>query len=1106
MMQRYSKLSDVEHALHRPEMYVGSCNIENTDMHIYDNDTNTIKLKHIHYVPALYKIFDEVLVNAVDHAVRTITDKTFSSKQRVAEISVEINKEEGWVSISNDGKAIDVVMHKKENIYIPELVFGNLRTSENFDDSKTRIVGGLHGIGATIANIFSKKFIVEINDSKQKKKYFQVFENNMSKKHQPIINDSKKPDFVKITFYPDFKRFNLNGFSDDMILLMKKRVYDMSACTRWLQTISKKPINIKYNHNHIEVSTFNDYMNLYIDKDIPRVFERVNENWDVGVCFSDGGFQQVSFVNSIHTSNGGTHVNYIVNQIVDKLFDDLTKKNKDITLKKPFIKNHIMVFIRSNIVNPSFNSQTKETLTTTQSNFGTEAILKPLFIKKIGDLGISDQAIKFAEFKEKKELIKTDGKKHKRVLIPKYQPANWAGTSKSSQCTLILTEGDSALNFAVASLSKKDRDIYGLFPLKGKCVNVRDIPVQKLMANDEFNNLKQILGLETGKKYTDTKSLRYGHLMVMADQDHDGIHIKSLVFNIFNVLWPSLFELDDFLISFQTPLLKAVKGNKKHLFFTQTDFIRWQKKTPDINTWKIKYLKGLGSSTAVEAKEYFKNPKNHLLKYRYTKEADKSFSLAFDKKRADDRKKWLMGYDRELILEPKQNIVHMDDVIHKELIHFSTSDTSRSIPSMIDGLKPSQRKVIFSAFKRNLKQEIKVSQFAGYISENANYHHGEKSLEDAIVNLARDFVGTNNINLLMPNGMFGSRNNPSGSASARYIFTALNPITFKLFDNRDMPLLEYLDDDGHEIEPLYYVPIIPMSLVNGVKGIGTGFSSTIPNFNPIDIIHNLKNLLKGKPFKEMIPWYKNFKGVIKKTADGFETSGVYKIQNDKVHITELPIHTWTETYMDYLKTLIIDKKNDNKVQVLTDIFNGNTDTDVDIVLTFDSKKLQILIKENKLEKLLKIHTKLSLSNMHLFNDKGAIQKYHSIENMMKEFFNIRISFYQKRKSYMMGQLDYDIKRMNAKALYIISILQDKINMKKMDEDTLLGYLKKENYPQDNGSYHYLLNLPTRSLTKDNVEKLKKQIDAKQSELNELTNKTIEQLYISDLDDLEKRLT
>ncbi len=1106
MSQKYSKLTDVEHVLHRPAMYAGSTNIEKADMHIFDDATQTIKLRPIEYVPALYKIFDEVLVNAVDHAVRTITDKSFSKKDQVSTISVEINQKEGWVSVANDGKAIDVVMHTKENVYVPELVFGNLRTSENFDDSKTRIVGGLHGLGSKLTNIFSKKFIVDIRDSRQKKRYYQVFENNMSKKKEPVIKESTKSDMVQITFYPDFERFGVDGFTDDMVALMKKRVYDMSACTRWLGQMNKRPIKIQYNKNDINVPTFDDYINLYIDEELPRVFESVNENWDVGVCFSENGFQQVSFVNSIYTSQGGRHVDYIVNQMVDMLFETLSKKNKDITLKKPFIKNNMMVFIRCNISNPEFNSQTKETLTTAQSKFGTEAVLKPSFIKKVGDLGISEQALKFAEFKEQKQLSKTDGKKSKRVLIPKYQPANWAGTRNAGKCTLIVTEGDSALNFAVAALSKKDRDTYGLFPLKGKPLNVRDQNVKKLMANEEFNNLKQILGLETGKVYSDAKSLRYGHLMVLADADVDGAHIKSLVFNVFSVLWPSLFELNDFLISFQTPLLKAMKGNKKQMFFTETEYQRWIKRTPDHASWKIKYLKGLGSSTASEAKEYFQNPEKHLLKYKHTKDADKSFQLAFDKKKADDRKKWLMQYNREEILEPENNVVPMNDVIHRELIHFSNADTARSIPSMIDGLKPSQRKVMFAAFKRNLKQEIKVSQFAGYISENAAYHHGEKSLEDAIVNLARDFVGTNNINLLMPNGMFGNRNNPSGAASARYIFTALNKITSLIFDSRDMPLLEYLDDDGQSIEPLYYVPIIPMSLVNGVKGIGTGFSTTIPNYNPKDIINNLRLMLDEKPLKTLTPWYKGFTGSITRiSSQGYDTHGKYSIQGNQVHITELPVHVWTESYMDYLKTLVIDRKNDSKVQVITDIQNRNTDTEVDMVLTFEPKALEKLINENKLEKLLKITSKLSVTNMHLFNENGAIQKYSSVNQIIKEFFKIRIEFYEKRKKYMVDVLDQDIGLLNAKVAYILAILEDKINMKKMDEEKVVAYLTKEKYPLDNGSYNYLLNLATRYLTKDNVAKLKKQLDDKQVELDSLKAKTIKQLYSADLDELEKLL-
>ena len=183
------------------------------------------------------------------------------------------------------------------------------------------------------------------------------------------------------------------------------------------------------------------------------------------------------------------------------------------------------------------------------------------------------------------------------------------------------------------------------------------------------------------------------------------------------------------------------------------------------------------------------------------------------------------------ILDTNSNKVSHKDFINKEMIHFSIYDCERSIPNLMDGLKTSLRKILYSSFKKNLTTEIKVAQFSGYVSEQSGYHHGEASLNGAIVGMAQDYVGSNNINLLLPNGQFGTRlQGGKDSASERYIFTQLNQITRYIYRKEDDPVLEYLEDDGDPVEPRYYVPIVPMVLVNGGKGIGTGFSTDILSY------------------------------------------------------------------------------------------------------------------------------------------------------------------------------------------------------------------------------------------------------------------------------------
>ena len=456
---------------------------------------------------------------------------------------------------------------------------------------------------------------------------------------------------------------------------------------------------------------------------------------------------------------------------------------------------------------------------------------------------------------------KTDGKKSGSIRgIKKLDDANFAGTHRSHECTLILTEGDSAKAMAIAGLSELGRDKYGVFPLKGKVLNVRDITESKISNNEEIKNLKQIIGLESGKTYDNNKSLRYGSVMFLTDQDTDGYHIKGLLINLFNCKWKSLYEMKGFIKSMATPIVKATKGSNEIQFYNLSDYEKW-KVNKDNKGWSIKYYKGLGTSSRDEAKEYFKNMKS--ITYTVDELSEDSIKKAFAKERADDRKDWLKPYKSENVLELEEgnNDITYTTFIDKELIHFSHADNIRSIPHIIDGLKPSQRKVLYASFLKNITKDIKVSQFTGYISEKTSYHHGEMSLQGTIISMAQNFVGSNNIELLVPSGQFGTRlQMGKDSASPRYIFTRLNDITNKIYIKSDEPILKYLDDDGFSIEPEKFVPIIPMILVNGTIGIGTGWSTNVPQYNPKDLIDQIKRLNNNEELKELSPYYRDFKG------------------------------------------------------------------------------------------------------------------------------------------------------------------------------------------------------------------------------------------------------
>ena len=756
--EKYIKMEPREHILARPGMYISSIDIDIYNTWVLNDDGDRLERREIAVVPGLFKIYDEVLVNAIDHVTRMKQSKEVDENaQQVKNIKISIDIKTGEISVFNDGEGIDVVIHPEHKIYVPELIFGHLLTSTNYDDTVEKLIGGQNGHGSKLTNIFSKSFKVETVDAKNKKSYEQEWTNNMSEKSKPIIRSAatKKP-YTRITFTPDYERFKLKkGLTKDMYALLAKRAYDVCALT-------DADVNVFFNDEKLEYKTFEKYVDLYIgpksDKD--RVYEKVNDRWEVIATMSeDIGFDQVSFVNGIWTIRGGKHVDYIANQIAGGLADMINskKKNKEADIKPLHIKNHLMIFIKCTISNPTFDSQTKDLLTTPMSKFGSKCDLPQKFFDKLYKTEIVDKALNLADASAMKAMKKTDGKKSTKIHgMVKLDDAKMAGTAKSAQCTLILTEGDSAKSTALAGLSEVGRDFYGIFPLRGKLLNVKDVTVKKILENEEIQAIKKIMGLESGKVYTSLGDLRYGRIMLMCDSDVDGSHIRGLLMNLFQTLWPSLIA-KGLVTSLLTPIIKVWNTKTTLKFYNYCDYEKWAKEQgAQVKNWKVKYYKGLGTSNEQEAVSYFKDM--HLAEYKHTgKPCDDALDMAFNKKRADDRKNWLSTYIPDACINYDKNLtpVNYKDFINRELIHFSVYDVKRSVPSMVDGLKPSQRKILYCCFKRNLVSETKVAQLSGYVSEHSAYHHGETSLQGAIICMAQDFVGANNMNLLKPNGQFG---------------------------------------------------------------------------------------------------------------------------------------------------------------------------------------------------------------------------------------------------------------------------------------------------------------------------------------------------------------
>ena len=1128
----------MEHILKKPDTYIGSIQLtectEYTTVSSGGAETSgaevSIGLATFTHIPALYKLVDEGLVNMRDHVIRqaqAIKDGKPDALP-VTSIEVEVDAATGIVTMTNDGNGIDIAQHPEHKMWIPEMIFGHLRTSTNYaEDKKEKIVGGKNGFGFKLVLVWSTWGSVETVDHVRGLKYTQEFKANLTEICPPKITkcSSKKP-YTRISFRPDYARLGIAGLTPDMTALFTKRVYDIAAVT-------DRSIRVKYNGGVVPVKDFKQYIGLYIRPEVKRVYEAPSERWEYAVCLTNTDeFAHVSFVNGICTSKGGKHVEYIMGQLLRKLAAFIKTKKK-VDVKPATIKEQLTLFLRCDVENPAFSSQTKDELTTTSANFGSACTVSDEFVEKVAKMGVMDAACALTEVKEAKAAKKTDGAKTRTIRgIPKLIDANFAGTEKSAQCTIIFCEGDSAKAGIVSGLSKEDRNTIGVYPVKGKFMNVRGEAIKRIAENTEIAEIKRILGLENGRDYTAedvAKRLRYGKVLFMTDQDLDGSHIKGLGINLFQSEWPTLTHIPGFIGFMNTPILKARKGAQERVFYNEGEFEAWKSGATasgatasgagaiDVSTWNIKYYKGLGTSTGREFREYFEHKK--IVDFAHTGEpSDDAIDLVFNKKRADDRKEWLSTYNRADHLDTSHKHVTYEDFMTREMKHFSIYDNQRSIANGMDGLKISLRKILFAAFKKGgLKTEIKVAQFSGYVSEHSGYHHGEASLNAAIVGMAQNFVGSNNINLFEPNGQYGTRlAGGRDSASERYIFTQLNAITRLIYRAEDDAVLEYLDDDGQLVEPTFYAPVVPMVLINGTKGIGTGFSTDIMCHNPLQVIDYIQNMLLKKPEAEwgtIEPYYRGFKGTITALAapGKFLVKGLHTVDAAKkqVRVTELPVGYWTEDFKKHLETLI-------ESGAIKDYVDMSTDTVVDFTITFpataDFGALAATVDHGcctAVEKLLKLYTTESTSNMHLFDSQDQLKKYGNVRDIVLDYYATRLDLYGKRKTHQLAAMAAELRVLSNKARYIQELLDGSIDLRRKRGDELTSMLQSKGYDaisqgdrsEGGGDYKYLLKLPMDSVSEENVQKLLKEKGQKELCHATLKGTSIEQLWLADLAEL-----
>jgi DNA topoisomerase-2 len=1148
MAETYKKHTHREHILELPDTYIGSVETAEETRWVYDAEGGKMVHRKLRFNPGFYKIFDELVVNARDALIRSQGDDTRMPVKRI-DISASVVDGQLKITVKNDGDGIPIAQHETEKCWIPELIFGHLLTSSNYNKNEEKIVGGKNGYGSKTTNIFSSEFNIAIRDPKSGQRYEQTWRKNMSvceKAH--IVKDKASRGFVEISYIPDLSRFT--GVSvEEMLPVLHTRTVELAA-------LAGKDVKVTWNGEEIKTDTFEKFVRLFLKEDAEKIaYERCGARWEVAAVLTRNLFsddvgtpedRHISFVNGINTRKGGKHVETVQRHVLGDICEAATKKKK-LDLKPGQIKDSITLFVNATIVNPSFDSQTKETLTTPAAKFGSTVTISPKFTDTLIKAGILDEAQAIMDAKLARDSKKTDGAKKRTIYgLPKLEDALWAGTAKSSECTLILTEGDSAATSAIAGLKVVGREKWGIFPLRGKLLNVKDISREKFNANEELAAIKKIIGLEQGRKYTNTSTLRYGRILIMSDQDVDGFHIRGLLMNLFHTEWPELMHMG-FLCSLMTPLVKMTRGSETLSFYSEAELDTWRDTVgADVaGRYKSKYYKGLGTSTPAEAREWFEHLSD--IRYDWDETTDQTMNLAFNKKQSDERKTWLATYDPKRSVLPELDAsgkkrVAYSRFVHDELIHFSNADNLRSLPHVMDGLKPSQRKILFGCFKRNLKSEVRVAQLAGYVSEHAAYHHGEASLNQTITSMAQIYVGANNVNLLAPIGQFGSRlMGGKDAASPRYIHTHLEPIVDVIYRKEDAPILKHLEDDGDVVEPDTYLPVVPMLAINGSVGIGTGFSTDIPPHNPKEVVELLKARLSGAEEtlagKTLNPWWIGFRGSVeKKDEKQWITRGLYEWNDTtcSVKISELPVGTWTKDYKAFLDTMVqsdappepkavkksskkggddagsvaSDKKQKAKpiLKGFEDLYN---DVDVNFVLYLEPdyyKKARADPVE--FEKLFHLTSSWKTTNMCCFNSEMNIVRYDTIGDILEDFYVNRLKAYTIRHHHQIGVLKDQLEELEAKRDFVKAIVEGRLKLMNEEDETVLAGLLKlglpprsdRDAPKTLAAFEYLLKMRVDRIKKTSVDEMVEEVEKTNQKLEELVSITSASIWEKELDE------
>jgi len=1070
MIGQYQVMSDIEHRLNRPEVYIGPNVLTIGPMLIFRDG---LRCESIEYNLAAMKIIDEILVNATDHKVRM---ETTHQGAKVTQIHVNF-LDTNVLEIKNDGMGIDhgTVKVAGKDVRLPEAIFTVFRSGTNFDDSTARLYGGKNGEGAKSCVVNCSNFLIESQTAGEL--YRQTIQKNMTCINPPVIQSSPGscPDYTRIVLEPD--QAHLGTTIQNMKPWIIRRVLDITLYFREIQVFID---NQQVSGNYIDKCMNYLGASSWIEHSIPH--NAGIDRWRIFLSAGNGTI--ISYINGVETI-GGSHVNLVLKEVYTGLKPMIPEGIDQATMKR-IISGIIVCFTE----NPTFKSQTKEQVV--MRTFPIQPSIPEEQIKKLYHL-LKNALKGLLEAEDQKLLKKSDAKKGERLgKIEDYRAANILGP----ESTLWLAEGLSAIGsvqMALRALGRTGSDYHGVYPLRGKIMNPLKHGTRAIAENEIFSNLKKIIGLINGKPMT-LRDLNYSHANIVADADDDGIHIRSLFINMINSYWPELLRLG-FIRTLRTPCVKILLKNEKLSFYTLAEFTEYSV-GKNIRKDQVRYYKGLATNTNEEFREYILDMSKHLLAFDYTDQSNIAIRKAFSRN-VEIRKDWIRKYNpvRVPIFE-KLRMNYEEYIDHFQIMYVHRS-ILRAIPNICDSLTIARRKVMYTMLTKKYTGEIKTISLASLVAEETHYHHGQASLADTISKMAQDFAGSNNCNLLLPKAYFGSRDEGVNSyGSPRYTFTCLSPVAKALFPRIDLEIYQYLSDEGEQVEPVWMLPIIPLILVNGASGIGTGFSTMIPGHRFEDVVNYTIAKIKGLQLPEIRPYFRGFRGRIEVTSGAYIAHGTMVQIGNQTIVTEIPPDMTFKQFRKILEELITA----GKIQSYREYMN-------EAAFEFHIQTQQPQTQtQTQIAHDLSLSSSYSLKNMNLWNANNELTKYETIQSIADEFLAIREQGYVARKKWLLTDLDKKIRHITVKYEYIQGVIDGKIilfldHKARKVELVIADIDTHTSFKELNEPYSFLLDLPTSRLTEEGLEDLKKQLDNLRADHERITKSTIQEMWIADLQGL-----